>query len=157
MTYFFRRFVHEGEPIPDFDKGRDDWYDTKMMVNSYTDASKTESIAYSTEADQIAAILKELGINSAKVTHIFRSLGLRVMEMSGDGLIQEGQGARLGGWNQTIMQKVYSKGVPLQAAMIMAGFMATHFKNKYHIGRSAGDKLPEEFLLGIEIYKVCME
>jgi len=92
-----------------------------VLANSLKTADRTQAFDAPTEADQIAKELKDQGITSAKVNRIFRSVGLGVLEMDGDGLVQEGQNARLGGWNPNVMRQVYSKHVPLQAAMIMAG------------------------------------
>ena len=157
-VYLHRRFEHEGEKFPAFEEGRG-WYDVKLLVSSFSTASKTQPIAASTEAQQIADVLQEASITASKTAHIFRAVGTHDMELNADGFLQEGQVERLGGWNQNVMRRIYSKHVPFQAALVMAGYSSTNFKDKYLVER-APDKTtlpPEEFTNCIGIYRTCKE
>ena len=88
--YLIRRFLYDGEPFPNFIKGRY-WYEIKALVSSFATASKEKAIEYSTEARQIANILKDQGIIAEAITHWFRKMGCENAEVMGDGYVSENQ------------------------------------------------------------------
>jgi hypothetical protein len=120
-VYLWRRFEHNHEPFPDFHKGRPAWYGTKVLANSQSGADLMHPICYSSEATQVGIVLKKKGVKASKVTHLFRSKGAESLETNADGLLQEGQTERLGGWNVNVFRRIYQNGVPAQAVMIQAG------------------------------------
>jgi hypothetical protein len=148
--YLWRRFERKGESFPAFHQGRKSWYGTKVLTNSQSGSDKKKSIAYSTEATQIAIVLKKEGIKAHKLTHFFRDKGAEQLEYQAEGLLQDGQTERLGGWNLDVMKRTYQNGLPMQAVMLAAGHPATHFNSNYHIAESPdSNKPPTEILRGL--------
>lgn len=88
-----------------------------------------EKVSYETEKRQLKKVLRECGVFSKAVTHIFRKVCARVLGEKG---VQEREVAMLGVWDLVdVLKKVYMKSYAYTGIKVAAGMDETDPKVPY--------------------------
>ena len=134
--YFFSRFNHEQDPLPDLNQRRN-WYNIRVY-RSPGDATK--SLDYATQYVIVQAILREIGVSTSKVTHVCRDSVVKQFSH----VIEDRKLERGGNWLQAgAMASCYATVFPVDLAMAIGGF--DHSQKSFFLPRACVN--PSEALL----------
>lgn len=113
---------------------KENWYRLPLLC---TAEDPTKPLSYERQASAISSMLKAIGVETSKATHIGRTSGARLAEEAG---VEAEEIAKHGKWSHSVMADTYLRGFSVPTMLGVAGFKPQG--HDYHLPRDV--PVPEE-------------